>query len=261
MIEFKNVSRDFGRGKILDGISFRIEPKECVCILGPGGSGKSVLMSMLIGVDAPTSGTVAVDGADLRAIPRPALRLFRRKTGVVFQDGKLLGGRTVFENIAMPLEICNADDAAMERRVNELLLRMNLTALRNALPCELSAGEQARTAIARAVAHSPLILVADEPFRNLNMSATRAAIELFRGLNAAGSTVIIMTSDEALAETMRARIIRLESGRIVGGAAAPAPMSQPAETPAESPKKLVRAHVEAIEKRRKVKVTAIRSGD
>lgn len=261
MIELKSVSKDFGRGKVLDGISFRIEPKECVCILGPGGSGKSVLMSMLIGADAPTGGTVVVDGADLRAIPRPALRLFRRKMGVVFQDGKLLGGRTVAENIAMPLEICNAGGAVIERRVNELLLQMNLTARRDALPCELSAGELARTAIARAVAHSPLILVADEPFRNLDMSATRAAIELFRGLHAAGSTVIIMTSDETMAETMHARIIRMESGRIAAGAAAPAAMPKPAETAPESQKKLVRAHVEAIEKRRKVKVTAIHSGN
>lgn len=261
MIEFKDVSKDFGRVRILDGISFRIEPKECVCILGKSGSGKSVLMSMLIGADAPTGGTVAVDGADLRAIPRPALRLFRRKMGVVFQDCKLLGGRTVAENIAMPLEICNADSAVIKRRVNELLLQMNLTARRDALPCELSTGEQARTAIARAVAHSPLILVADEPFRNLDMSATHAAIELFRGLHAAGSTVIIMTSDETLAITTRARIIRIESGKVAGAAAAPATLPQSVATAAGSPKKLVRAHVEAIEKRRKVKVTAIHSGN
>lgn len=255
MIVFENVSKDFGRGKVLDGISFRIAPNECVCMLGPGGSGKSVLLSLLIGAVIPTGGRITVDGADLRAIPRPALQLFRRKIGVVFQDGKLLGNRTVSENIAFPLEACGASDAIVERRVNELLRRLRLEKLRDALPNELSSGEQALTAIARAISHTPLILIADEPMRNLDPQDAENALRLFRERHSVGMTMILMTRDVALAETLRARVIRLDHGKIVNERR---PETQ-REYVVQTPKELVKAHVEAIEKKRKVRVTAIHS--
>ena len=255
MIVLTSVSKDFGRGKILDGVSLCIEPHECVCILGPSGAGKSVLLSLLIGAEAPTGGTITIDGADLRAIPRPALQLFRRKVGIVFQDAKLLSMRTVAENIAFPLEVNGADDAMIQRRVEELLRRMDLAQQRDALPHELSTGQQARTAIARAVAHKPLILIADEPLRNLDADQAQNALQLFRELHATGMTMILMTCDVALADALRARIIRLAHGKITGEDAA----KPDREGIMQTPKALVKTHVEAIEKRRKVRVTAIHS--
>lgn len=253
MIELKNVSKDYGHGRVLDGVSLKIEPKECVCIVGPSGAGKSVLLSLLIGAEFPTSGTVTIDGADLRTIPHPALQLFRRKVGIVFQDGKLLSTRTVAENIAFPLEVADLDDDAIEKRVRELLRRMDLVQRKDALPHELSAGEIARTAIARAVAHMPLILIADEPLLHLDATQEENALRLLRELSAASRTVIVLTRDVSLAEALGASVIRLQNGKIAGETKAELQRTEMA------PRELVKTHVEAIEKRRKVRVTAIHS--
>ena len=256
MIDLKNVTKDFGAGKILDGISVRIEPKECVCILGPSGAGKSTLLKLLIGAETPTSGSVTIDGADLKKITRPALQLFRRKVGIIFQDGKLLSNRTVSENIAFPMETNGASDAVIEKRVGELLRRMNLTERKDALPHQLSSGEQARTAIARGIAHTPLILIADEPLQNLDEGHAQNVLQLFRELHIAGMTMIVMTRDAAFADALRGRILRLEAGKISSDGLSGRRVRHES---IETPKELVKMHVEAIEKRRKVRVTAIHS--
>ncbi|NOS67228.1 MAG: ATP-binding cassette domain-containing protein [Candidatus Peribacteraceae bacterium] len=255
MIVLKSVSKDFGRGNVLDGISLTIDPKECVCILGSGAAGKSTLLSLLIGAEHPTSGSITIDGADLRTIPRPALQLFRRKVGIVFQDAKLLSTRTVAENIAFPMETNGDSDEKIEKRVRELLRRMNLVECANALPHQLSAGEIARTAVARAVAHAPLIVIADEPLRNLDLADAENTLRLFHELSAAGTTLIVMTRDASLAEALRARVIRLERGKIVAEGKRETRRDEMVQTPGE----LVKTHIEAIEKRRKVRVTAIHS--
>lgn len=254
MIALTNVSKEYGSRKVLDGVSLSIEPRECVCILGAGDSGKSTLLSLLIGAAHPTSGTVTIDGADLRTIPSPALQLFRRKVGIMFQDGKLLSTRTVAENIAFQLEMNGENAGKTEKRVSELLRRLHLENRRDALPDELSSGEKARVAFARAIAHKPLILLCDEPLRNMDDTDGAMVLEMLRELHATGTTVIVMTRDAALAAELRARVIRLGKGKITGSEARP----QRTEA-AQTPKELAKTHVEAIEKRRKIRVTAIHS--
>ena len=255
MLALKNVSKIYGSRKVLDAVSFQIDPKESVCILGPTGAGKSVLLSLLIGAEMPTSGMITIDSADLRTIPRPALQIFRRNVGIVFQDAKLLSNRSVSENIAFPMETKGTSEEMIERRVTELLRKMDLTDRRDALPHQLSAGEKSRTAIARAVAHKPLILIADEPLQNLDARQAQNALQLFRELQATGTTVIVLTRDPALAQSLSIRVVRLENGKVAGE-----DRREPSREEAmQTPKELVKTHVEAIEKRRKVRVTAIHS--
>ncbi len=253
MIILKGVSKDYGEGKVLDTISLRIDPGEFVCITGPSGAGKTTLLSLFVGAEDATSGTITVDDVDLRTVPAGGLQIFRRRVGVVFQDYKLLANRTVAENVSFPLEVCGATDEEIEKRVPELLRRLELTGRAHALPRELSGGEKARTAIARAIAHKPIILLADEPTQNLDPEQAKDVLQTFRDINAAGTTVIIATHDKALVDLLHTRVIELQKGRIardsVGGYRT-VPATQAIKTTPEDA---------AQQMRRKVKVTAIHS--
>lgn len=215
MIELKSVTKSFGKNIVLRDISFRIDPEEFVCITGPSGVGKSTLLHLLTGAEVPTKGRVEVDGMDLRKIPPPILQLFRRRIGVVFQDYKLLPHRTVSENVAFPLEVCGLPQATIEKRVRDLQKQMGIEKLGGALPRELSGGEQARVAIARAIAAKPMILLADEPTGNIDPEQSNAVMKLFQGIHAEGTTVIIATHDSGLVDRVQTRVIRLEDGHIV----------------------------------------------
>ncbi|MBU2214049.1 ATP-binding cassette domain-containing protein [Patescibacteria group bacterium] len=265
MIVLKNVSKTFSRRKVLDDVSLQVDPGEFVCITGTSGAGKSTLMHILAGAETATMGTVEVDGVDLRIVPPIALRIFRRRVGVVFQDYKLLPHKTVAQNIAFPLEVCGATNVQIEGRVTELLRQMHLVKVANALPRELSGGEQARAAIARAIVHSPYILLADEPTGNLDPAQSLLILKLFKAINKDGTTVVIATHDSGLVDALKERVITLEDGRVVrdspGGyrkATANKTKSEPVsvhEKPTEKPIK-----VESLDpKRRKVRITAIRS--
>ena len=251
MIALKNVSKDYGGDKVLDDISFQIDPGEFVCITGPSGAGKTTLLSLLVGADTASRGSITVDDVDLRRVPAGGLQIFRRRVGIVYQDYKLLSNRTVQENVAFPLEVCGATDGVIRNRVPDLLRRLSLTGRANALPRELSGGEKARTAIARAIAHKPIILLADEPTQNLDPDQMKEVLQTFREINTGGTTVIIATHDDALVDLLHTRVIHLENGRVardsVGG-------YRKAPTP-EPPV----AVQEEDEKKRKVRITAIHS--
>ena len=252
MIVLKNVSKNYGQGSVVDSVSLTINPGEFVCIMGPSGAGKSTLLSLLIGAEDATSGSIAVDGVDLRTVPAGALQVFRRRIGIVFQEYKLLSNRTVAENIAFPLEVCGMEDTAIHERVEELLKRMGLVRRRDAMPRELSGGEKARTAIARAIAHRPLILLADEPTQNLDPAQARDVLEIFHILNAEGATVVLATHDPALMSAVHARVITLSKGKIIRDARPDAPKT--ASVPDAVEQESVRR-----ESVRKVRVTAIHS--
>ncbi len=259
MIALKNVSKDYGEGNVIDNVSCTIEPGEFVCITGPSGAGKTTLLSLLVGAEDASSGSIMVDGADLRKVPAGGLRIFRRKLGIVFQDYKLLANRTVAENIAFPLEVCGATDDVIEARTADLLKRMALKKRADALPRELSGGEKARTAIARAIAHKPLILLADEPTQNLDPDQMRDVLQTFRDINASGTTVIIATHDTALVDLLHTRVIQLEKGTVirdsVGGY-----RSQQDKKITEKPVPVASAPVNVeAERGRKIKITAIHS--
>lgn len=215
MIVLKNVSKTYGKTRVLTDVSFRVEPGEFVCIIGPSGAGKTTLISLLIGAEQPTHGSVEIDGVDLKVVPPPAMQMFRRRIGVVFQDYKLLKNRTVAENVAFPLEVCGVPDPVIRRRVPELLKRMEIDGRAKAFPPELSGGEKTRTAIARAIVHSPLILLADEPTGNLDPHQSMEIIKLLKTIHAEGATVILATHDADLVDTLQMRVIRLEEGKVI----------------------------------------------
>jgi len=266
MIVLKNVYKSFRRRKVLEDVSFQIQPGEFVCITGPSGAGKTTLVHILAGAEEVSSGGIEVDGVDLRAVPPMALRLFRRRVGVVFQDYRLLPHLTVSENIAFPLEVCGESDRKIRKRVPELLKQLKLTKVADAYPEELSGGEQARTAIARAIVHAPMILLADEPTGNLDPEQSHAILKIFKKIHKDGTTVVLATHDTALVDAARSRVIELQDGRIMrdsrGGykvqqKSAPHQILKKKATPAkkESPtQKRVSSG-----KKRKVRITSIGS--
>ncbi len=266
MIVLKNVSKNYGDGRVLENVSLEIGPGEFVCVTGQSGAGKTTLLSLLMGAEDVTNGSVMVDGVDLRTVPAGALQIFRRRVGIVFQDYKLLQNRTVAENIAFPLEVCGASDLTIDMRVTELLKTMELVERMNALPRELSGGEKARTAIARAIAHKPLILLADEPTQNLDPDQARDVLQIFRDINKSGTTVIFATHDAALVDALNTRVIELKNGKIirdsVGGYRDRETKPKVVEEridPETEREKAVNDAVERVTGRRKVRVTAIHS--
>lgn len=221
MIELKGVSKSYGKAKVLADISFRIDPGEFVCITGPSGAGKSTLLHLLTGAEDVSKGKLEVDGVDIRIVPPHALQLFRRRLGIVFQDYKLLRNRTVAENIAFPLEVCGVPDAVITARVRDILQRIDMTKHANTLPVSLSGGEKARTAIGRAIAHDPMILLADEPTGNVDPEQSVLIMNLFKEIHSSGTTVVIATHDSGLVDALQTRVIEIQNGAIhrdsVGG--------------------------------------------
>lgn len=226
MITLTNVTKSFGGKTVLRNLSLTINPGEFVCMVGPSGAGKTTLIHLLLGAEPIDSGRMEVDGVDLHDIPAPVLQLYRRRVGIVFQDDKLLPNRTVEENIAFPLEVCGVEDEEMTARVRELLVSMQLTEKANALPATLSGGEKARTAIARAIVHRPLVLLADEPTGNLDPQQSMMILELFRNIHANGTTILLATHDTTMVESLQTRVIHLQNGTIVSDAPGGYPVPQ-----------------------------------
>jgi putative ABC transport system ATP-binding protein len=199
---------------ILHGVNFSVEPGDSLAILGASGSGKSTLLGLLAGLDAPSSGTVYLDGTDIFAFDEDRrARLRGRLAGFVFQSFQLLPALTALENVMLPLELHGAADA--RGRASETLRRVGLAQRMGHLPKHLSGGEQQRVAIARAFVVQPKILFADEPTGNLDAATGSQIIELMLQLNRAqGTTLILVTHDEALAGRCN-RQLHLAAGRIV----------------------------------------------
>tara|TARA_B100000315_G_C14443229_1_gene525646 strand:+ start:139 stop:936 length:798 start_codon:yes stop_codon:yes gene_type:complete len=265
MLVLKNVSKAYGRNKVLDGVSFRVDPKEFVCITGPSGAGKSTLLHLMIGAELSSKGSIAVDGVDIRVLPPTILQLFRRRIGVVFQDYKLLWDRTVAENIAFPLEVAGAPNEVIENRVREVLKEMGLTRRANTMASALSGGEKARTAIARSIVHKPIILFADEPTGNLDPKQTDMVLDLFKKIHQQGTTIVLATHEVDIVDTLQTRVIRLEESGVirdsVGGYAKGKSIKQKKDVQQGKHKIFADADKEKIEKStaKKVRITSIGS--
>ena len=224
-IALENVDLSLGRGParvhILKRLSLEVGRGEAIGLVGPSGSGKSTLLMTMAGLERPDSGRVVVDGTDLSGLDEDGLARFRgRRIGIVFQSFHLIPTMTALENVALPLELADADDA-FERAEAELGL-VGLGERLHHYPAQLSGGEQQRVAIARAMAPNPAILVADEPTGNLDERTGDSIIELLFGLKRdRGGTLVLVTHDLHLAQRCD-RIVRLRSGRIEADADAAA---------------------------------------
>lgn len=196
-------------------VSLTIEKGEFVFITGSSGAGKTTLLKIILCAERPTSGHALVNGRNLNRIKDKELALLRRRMGMVFQDFKLLPNRTVFENVALALEIMGAPFSTIRKRVHQALRYLELGGKEGYCPPQLSGGEQQRVAIARAIINSPLILLADEPTGNLDQDLTIEIMALLKRIHIRGTTVIVATHNQALLKDTRRRVVTLNKGRVV----------------------------------------------
>lgn len=217
MIRFDHVSREYPRiGKALNDVTFRVGKGEFAFLTGHSGAGKTTVLRLVHAADRPTEGEVRVSGYDTSKLRAKDIATLRRKIGYVFQDFRLLRDRTAAENVAFALEVTGAKKAVVRAKVGRLLAQVGLAAKAQALPSELSGGEQQRVAIARALANDPVVLLADEPTGNLDERATRGVFDLFRAINAAGTAVLFATHDaELIRSNGGIRVIELDQGALV----------------------------------------------
>lgn len=199
----------------LSNINLEIEKGEFVFLTGPSGSGKSTLLRLLFCAEYPTSGEIYIDGMPLSTISSHQIPDLRRKIGVIFQDFKLLNNRSVFENVALSLEVLGLEKKQMETRVKDILEGMGLGSKINRFPLQLSGGEQQRVAIARAVINRPPIILADEPTGNLDPKRADEVLELMEELNAMGTTIIFATHNERFFRNTHRRVIKLYDGKMI----------------------------------------------
>jgi putative ABC transport system ATP-binding protein len=221
VVEARAVSRVFrmpaGDVHALSDVSLQVSPGDYVSVVGPSGCGKSTLLHLLGCIDAPTRGSVLIDGADVSGLAdaeRSRLRL--RRVGFVFQRFFLLPMLTAWENVELPQAEAGVPRAARRRRTEELLDYVGLAARASHRPSELSGGEMQRVAIARALANGPALLLADEPTGELDQATGAQIVALFDRLNADGTAVVVVTHDAAVAARAR-RTIRMKDGRIIDG--------------------------------------------
>ncbi len=200
---------------ILDNLDLQIAKAEVVALVGASGSGKTTLLNLLSAIDAPDSGQVLIDGTDIHQLAEPYRTLLRRQQlGFVFQFFNLIPTLTVGENIALPLELTGHPGSQINPRVNQLLNRVGLDNMYDRYPDSLSGGEQQRTAIARALAHHPMILLADEPTGNLDEDTGERVISLLNELaRDQGTTMLIVTHSPAIAQSAD-RVVRLHHGEL-----------------------------------------------
>src|SRR5918992_5508409 len=215
MIEARHVSKLYGRGVYaLHDLSLSVGKGEFVFLTGPSGAGKSTLLRLLLRQDVPSEGELIVGSRNLAALTPRQVQAYRRSLGFVFQDFKLLPNKTVLENVAFVPRVLGMPMTQQQRRTFQVLKWVGLQHRMNALPLELSGGEQQRIAIARALVNDPLIILADEPTGNLDPDLSLEIMNLFREINARGTTVVVATHDRELIRRVGRRALTLAHGRI-----------------------------------------------
>lgn len=217
MIKFESVTKKYPSGQLaIDDINLIIEDQDFVFVVGSSGAGKSTLLKLITREVRPTSGKITINNQDLSKIPNSKLPLVRRQIGTVFQDFKLLLTKTVFENVALPLEVISQKDSLVEREVSSTLEKVGLLEKANHFPQQLSGGEVQRTAIARAVVGKPQILLADEPTGDLDPKNSQEIVELLEKLNKEDKTTIIMATHNAqIVNHFKKRVVVLDEGKII----------------------------------------------
>jgi len=215
MIIFQNVTKSYGKSNALDKVSFKIQPGEFVSVVGRSGAGKSTVVKLLIGEEKPTKGQIFFGSFEVNKLLPKELPEFRRHIGVIFQDFRLLQGKTVFENVAFALEVAGRPERDIMEFVPQVLDMVGLKEKVVSFPAELSGGERQRVAIARAMINHPDVLIADEPTGNLDPVNTWEVVKLLLKINELGSTVILATHDKEIVNTIGQRVVTLEDGKVV----------------------------------------------
>lgn len=216
MIRMFHVRKVFGGNVALRDINLHIKKGEFVYVAGPSGAGKTTLLRLIFGAEPPTSGHILIDGINLSRISRKRLDLLRRKIGFVFQDFKLLSNKTVFQNVALSLEVMGEPTSYVRKKTHQTLRSLGLEKKESLFPPQLSGGEQQRVAIARAIVRNPMLLLADEPTGNLDPDLTKEILILFRTIHMKGTTVVIATHSKELLDSTAQRKILLRRGEIIG---------------------------------------------
>ena len=224
MIKLTHVSKEYPkRGYALHDVSFHLGKGEFAFLTGHSGSGKSTTMRLIHMADRPTDGEVRVSGFSSATVTERDLWKVRRRVGMVFQDFRLLPGRSTLENVSFALEVTGTPQKAIQAKANRLLTQVGLATKAGARVEELSGGERQRVAIARSLVNDPYVLLADEPTGNLDERATRGIMELFWDLNAKGMAVLMATHDmELIRRHPHARLFELDQGKLVYDSAATA---------------------------------------
>ncbi|WP_432697003.1 cell division ATP-binding protein FtsE [Marinobacterium sp. YM272] len=215
-IRFSNVGKRYPNGhEALIGLNFELGSGELAFLTGHSGAGKSTLLKLIMLMERPSRGEVWVGDQDLARLPRKQIPFHRRRIGVVFQNHQLLFDRSVFDNVALPLQLSGYDPSDAARRVRAALDKVGLLSREKLNPLTLSSGEQQRVGIARAIVHKPKLLLADEPTGNLDPALSEDIMHLFEQFNSIGTTVLIASHDLSLINRMHHRVLTLQGGRMV----------------------------------------------
>ncbi|MBQ1888941.1 MAG: cell division ATP-binding protein FtsE [Firmicutes bacterium] len=215
MIRFENVTKRYDDITAIDGVSVDIADGDFVFLVGPSGAGKSTFIKLISKELSPDEGKIFVDGKDITRLSRRRIPELRRQMGMVFQDFRLLPGKTVYENVAFAMEVVHSTRRTIKRTVPQVLSIMGIADKADQLPQALSQGEQQRVAIARAVINNPKLLIADEPTGNLDPDTAWEIMKLLSQINRRGTTVVMVTHAKDIVDRMGRRVIAIDGGHIV----------------------------------------------